>query len=194
MITAYPLQWPLEYPRTKRPIRAKFKSSFAASRDGIIKELKLLGAKDIILSTNIPLKNDGLPYASFKVPEDKGVAVYFNLYNQPSVFACDRYDKIEDNMKAVMLTIEAMRGIDRWGVSELLKRAFTGFKALPESGSNTKNNWWDILEINQYASLEEIKSAYRELSKKYHPDVNNINPEYFIVIKDAYEKAIKSNK
>jgi curved DNA-binding protein CbpA len=32
--------------------------------------------------------------------------------------------------------------------------------------------YYDILEINQSASIEVIQAAYRALSKKYHPDLN----------------------
>jgi hypothetical protein len=192
MIESYPLQWPVGYQRIKYPTRSKFKGTFAASRDGIIKELKMLGAKAIVLSTNIPLKNDGMPYATFKTPDDKGVAVYFELFNEPSVLACDKWDRIEDNMKAVMLTVQAMRGIDRWGVSDILKRTFTGFKALPESCTSTNASWWEILGVSINSNEDEIKTAYRALAKKYHPDVNSINPEYFNVIQSAYEQAINN--
>jgi curved DNA-binding protein CbpA len=49
-------------------------------------------------------------------------------------------------------------------------------------------DYYDILGIPQTASLAEIKSAYRTLAKKYHPDVCkelNINQK-FIRINEAY--------
>ncbi len=36
---------------------------------------------------------------------------------------------------------------------------------------------YKILEISRDASSSDIKSAYRTLAKKYHPDTNNDNPE-----------------
>ena len=49
---------------------------------------------------------------------------------------------------------------------------------------------YDILGISQDSSQEEIKKAYRVLSKKFHPDLNN-GDDYFAgmfrQIKDAYD-------
>lgn len=36
----------------------------------------------------------------------------------------------------------------------------------------TKRDYYDVLGINRKASSQEIKSAYRKLAKKYHPDTN----------------------
>ena len=37
---------------------------------------------------------------------------------------------------------------------------------------------YTILGVSQDATDEEIKKAYRRLSKKYHPDANLNQPEY----------------
>lgn len=48
--------------------------------------------------------------------------------------------------------------------------------------------YYDILRINKNASLEEINKAFRELAKKYHPDLNKDKnaQRNFIDIYEAY--------
>lgn len=51
-------------------------------------------------------------------------------------------------------------------------------------------DYYAILGLNKNATQDEIKSAYRNLAKKYHPDTNNGDPESekkFKEISEAYE-------
>jgi DnaJ-class molecular chaperone len=51
-------------------------------------------------------------------------------------------------------------------------------------------NFYNILEVPENASIDEIKKSYRKLSMTYHPDKNKNNPEAtskFQEISEAYE-------
>jgi hypothetical protein len=48
------------------------------------------------------------------------------------VIACDQFQQVRLNLAAIMLTLRAIRQIERCGTSSLLERAFKGFSALPE--------------------------------------------------------------
>lgn len=79
-ISAFPLQWPDGWVRTRPEQRMNnysWKHPFGKYRDHVIAELRRLGAYDVVLSTNIPVnKSNGLPREGF-IPGDPGVAVYF---------------------------------------------------------------------------------------------------------------------
>lgn len=56
--------------------------------------------------------------------------------------------------------------------------------------NQTKKNLYEILGITTLSSAEEIKSAYRKLARKYHPDVTGNDAESikkFKEITEAYE-------
>ena len=77
MPEAHPLAWPEGRPRTKRPQRSRFDVGFANARDELFDEIRRLGGSVPVLSTNVELRRDGLPYASRPEPDDSGAAVYF---------------------------------------------------------------------------------------------------------------------
>ena len=55
-------------------------------------------------------------------------------------------------------------------------------------------NYYEILEIQETAGSDEIKKAYRKLTKQYHPDRNPDGEEQFKKIVEAYETLSDSNK
>jgi len=104
----YPLQWPLGYPRERYPSRSRFGNKpFGKTRDEIFRQLKLMlswrDRDNVILSTNVPLKIDGYPYANYRQPEDKGVAVYFRYQDNDIVICCDKWELPE----VLGMTLEA---------------------------------------------------------------------------------------
>ncbi len=174
MIKPFPLSWPPTKNRTSanRRQKAKFKVTFAQARDELLKELSRFKATNIVISSNVPLRQDGLPLATFSEPSDPGVVITFKAFKKDYIFSCDCWIKVKDNLRAIGKHIEALRAIERWGVGSI-EEIFEPF-LLPTSSvtyqSNQETSWWVVLEVSSDATIEEIKSAYRTLSRKYHPD------------------------
>lgn len=170
MTQAYPLQWPTGWPVTPAPkrVRSRFGITQDKAQREIVNEVQRLGGRNLVISTNIQIRRDGLPYTRQTMLEDPGVAVYFTLKGEQKCFACDRWDLVKDNMQAIAKTIEALRGIDRWGSSKMVEQAFRGFVSLP--APEKPKNWWDVLEVLPNASTEVINANYRRLARDHHPD------------------------
>lgn len=167
--SAFPLQWPDGWPRTPYHKRqsSPFKVNAEVARRHLFNELKLLGARNIVMSSNVALRGDGLPYAGAmdKRYDDPGVAIYFTLDGEQRTMARDVYPRPQDNMRSLGLAVEAMRALERHGGSHMMKRAFTGFAALPPPRS-----CWDILGLQPGASADAVEGAFRKLAMKHHPD------------------------
>jgi len=169
----FPLAWPLNWKRTppRERRRAPFRSAnqpitLARAIDRLDRELGLLKADaDRILSSNIPIGLRGLPLSDAKAPADPGVAVYITLNTKPLVFACDKWDRVADNMAAIAQHIDALRRIDRYGVGKL-DQAFAGYKALPRS----TEDWREVLGVGEYATVEQVDAAFLEKARTAHPD------------------------
>ena len=57
-------------------------------------------------------------------------------------------------------------------------------------------DYYEILEIDRNASKEDIKSAFRKMARKYHPDINKEEgaEEKFKEIGKAYETLLDDEK
>lgn len=168
--TSYPLTWPTGWKRSSYPKSSKFaKASMEFGSRAVLRELASMGVPDfkVIISTNVALRRDGLPFSNQRQPKDAGAAVYFKLKGKDCVLACDKWNRVECNLWAIAKHIDALRGQERWGVGTL-DQAFAGYAALPPpSGSR---DWWTVLGVERAASMDVIKTAYRDLARVFHPD------------------------
>lgn len=193
MIQAYPLQWPIGYPRTQHRKQSRFASTLAQSRDELLRQIQLLGGTNVVISSNAVLRRDGLPLSKQSAVDDSGVAVYFTHNRKSVVMACDKWEEIGENIRAIGLTIEAIRGMDRWGVSQMIERTFDGFKALPApkatQGIYPQNlDWHSVLNLKGVVTYAAVTEAYKKRIKEAHPDHGGSNDE-FIAVQNAYKQA-----
>lgn len=193
MTQAYPLAWPAGWPRMSSHGRKRAKFSKAGDAqtsahnpnyswrpkkelsisDGtqrIIAELSTMGIREgnYVISTNLELRNDGLPRSGQRMPDDPGVAVYWTRKGKQQVMAIDLYDRVQDNLAAVAASLSALRAIERHGGAQILDRAFSGFDALPSPDSFDP---WKELGIPPRSPRGDIELAFRNKAKGVHPDV-----------------------
>ena len=199
MPDAYPLAWPAGRPRT--PANQRKRATFgrrgdngwvdltvAVARERLMDELRRLGARWPIVSSNLELRRDGLPYSGRPEPTDPGVAVYFQLDGKPICMPCDRYDRVADNIAAVAAHIEATRAIERHGVGTAAE-ALMAFQALPAPG---KRHWREVLGFSQgqVATAGDIRAAYIVAAKRAHPD-NGGSDSWMAEVNAARDQALK---
>ncbi len=190
----YPLNWPAAWPRARSRSSSNFAKvgrelSLDRARRLVIDELRRLGASDVVISSNIELRLDGYPRSGQRMPDDPGVAVYFRRKGESKCIPIDTYRKPEENLYAIGLCIEAMRGLERWGAPRLVDAAFSGFKALPELAGPSAAAWWDVLGVPPSADRAAVLAAYREKSRRWHPDAEGGDSERFVLVQNAFKQS-----
>ena len=174
-VEAFPLHWPEGWPRTpewKRESDGRFGGktyglTMGRTRDQLVAELQRLGVKSVVISTNVALRQDGLPYANQKAIADPGVAVYFGLKDRPLVMARDRFKTLAGNLRSLTLAIEAMRQLERHGGSTMMERAFQGFAAI--APPDWKKPWREVFDVKPDWS-GDVAALYRAKARNRHPD------------------------
>lgn len=211
--TSYPLSWPIGWRRSTAHECARFSkrerqygatSSWTSTKAVTISEairrlfseIKAftkggyqwrINPDRVVVSTNVRVKLDGLPYSNAAEPSDSGVAVYFKLDDRPTVLACDKWNRVADNIAAIAAHLGALRGQERWGVGSI-EQAFAGYAALNEK---TEPSCWEILEINSSATRPQILDAYRRKCRETHPDTGG-SAEAFERVVRAKDIALSS--
>lgn len=193
MAEAFPLQWPDGWPRTpsfKRESDRRFGGAvygltMGRARDQLLSELQRLNAQGAVVSSNVALRRDGLPYSDQRRLDDPGVAVYFTLRKRPLVMARDAYISVAGNLRSLTLAIEAMRQLERHGGSTMMERAFTGFAAI--TPPDWKKPWREVFGIKP-DWRGDITTLYREKAKLRHPDSGGSDTQ-MAELNVAYEEA-----
>lgn len=190
MTAAYPLTWPDNIPRSKVREKGQFRTSLAGALENVRSSISRFGAdsgkpirKDqIVISSNVTLGENN--------PADPGVAVWFTWDGMQVCIPVDRYQKVEANLQAIHLIIEARRTELRHGTLALVRATFTGFLALPPTGS--KRSWQEVFGFtgSRYAA-HAIEAKYRELAKSRHPDAPGGSHEAMAELNRAREEALR---
>lgn len=196
--SAYPLQWPPGWERTrptKRQSHSQFKTTFDKARNDLHNQLRLLGARSVVISANIPLRLDGQPRADMgrRRIDDPGVAIYFILNGRQMSMARDAYESPHDNLRSLGLAIEGMRSLERHGGGAMMERAFEGFTALPAPSGREAKTWRHLLGFppDAHPTLQDAQKNYRERVRLVGSDGN---PDFDFGILDLNRAIAEARK
>ncbi|WP_409647875.1 hypothetical protein [Microcella sp.] len=95
------------------------------------REIRELGGRDARMQIAIPpeqFRLDGYPRATAK-PEHSGVILTLQSKHGPLSYPCDTFTTWQDNLRAIALALEALRKVDRYGVTKRGEQ-YRGFLAL----------------------------------------------------------------
>lgn len=113
---------------------------------------------------------DGRPYANAKA-EHPGVIFSIDSRHGHLSYPCDTFTRWEDNLRAIALALEALRKVDRYGVTKRGEQ-YRGFLAIEATaapaGFATASAARDWLAASWPG--ETLRSSLRRAQREAHPD------------------------
>jgi hypothetical protein len=171
-------RWPVE--RTKGRRNATFRASYVQTLDELEYELQRLAAHDAVIQveglTREDIRNDGWPRAGnwkngYGGP---GVILSFESAKGSMSFPCDRYRDFRDNIRAIALSFEALRAVDRYGVTRGNEQ-YRGWAQLEAPTTETDREGAiqtiaSILNASRDAVAANPAAFIKQARIAYHPD------------------------
>lgn len=166
--------WPRK-PTTARK-NAPYRAGYKATLDLLDKELRAVQAKDVVIEAFFKpsqIRNDGWPRSDAR-PTQPGVVLRFHSKDGPIVMPSDKFSHWEDNLRAIGLTLEALRAVERHGAT-YDGQQYTGWKQLSSSADEdpVKQAARLLLEKAKLSGplrKEEFTTVWRQAAANTHPD------------------------
>jgi hypothetical protein len=158
-----------------------FTASFRDTVEILATELRLLRAKHIVLQVALDermIRLDGFPRADARASHP-GVILSFDSKWGPLQYASDEFTKWEDNLRGIAKSMEALRLVDRYGVSKKGEQ-YRGWRALPTGGSG--DDPVQSLTFDKAERLIEQLGGRAAALKKTHPDTGGDQEQVRIVL------------
>lgn len=168
--------WP--YPDTPSRRLSPFKAGWDKTLGLLKHEIRLLGGDNIVIGAlfrEVDLRVDGFPRSGARMPPHPGIEISFDSRHGRLVYASDACRHWEDNVRSIALGLEALRAVDRHGISRQGQQ-YAGWKQL-ESGGPSIDRGRDL--IRQHGSVRAALMAT-------HPDQGG-NPRDFADVQAARE-------
>ncbi|MEM6853018.1 MAG: J domain-containing protein [Planctomycetota bacterium] len=175
--------------------RPRYGAAPTKTRRELLRELELIGAKACFIQAayrDDQIRLDGLPKAGAKPSHPGIILTYTGKDGQPYDLPCDTFRDAEQNLRAIVLTLQRLRLIDETGV-KTHGRQYAGFKRLGGPGTaavepaftvESAAAWlaeqvgfpeWSGLLVS---TREDFCRVYRTAAKRLHPDVGGSEADF----------------
>jgi hypothetical protein len=131
LVTFRPLDRPLSA-RLRDFSASPFRASWSKTVALLARELRMLSAKRAVMELDMDetdFRLDGLPRAN-AYARTPGIVLSFESRHGPLRYEVGTYAHWEDNVRAVALALEALRAVDRYGVTRSGEQ-YRGWRQLP---------------------------------------------------------------
>lgn len=146
-----------------------FTASLRETLGVLERELRMLDAERIVLQIAVrerDIRQDGYPRADAR-PSHPGVILAFESRWGPLKYATDEFHTWQDNLRAVALAMEALRKVDRYGVSKRGEQ-YRGWQQIAAKSSEPADAIVDREGARRF--LDEHGGSFADAAKKLHPD------------------------
>ena len=179
LMTLRPIEhWPGKL--TANRVSSQFSAPWRATLDLLDRELWHLGpaGRNAPAVLQIAMREqdfrlDGMPRANAR-PEHPGVILAIESTKGPLSFPCDRFVTWQDNLRAIALSLEALRKLDRYGITPNAEQ-YTGWKQLPSASEPPMTTHGAEYLIRQVAMMTDntgLSVVLRRARFIAHPDRN----------------------
>jgi hypothetical protein len=164
--------------------RSQFSASLSKTLRLLSRELGNLNATKLVVLLDVSerdIRLDGAPRANARIGEPC-VAVSFESKHGPVRMVTGEYSTWQDNLRAVALSLEALRSVDRYGVSKSGEQ-YRGWRAIPASTDGADLIATEELALEYISQWmvpfeDDLDSALRKALFDTHPHHGG-DPEEF---------------
>lgn len=173
---------PLDMPPNRWKTRkgSQFRAKWSDTLELLERELKHLRATNIILQADVELSDvrlDGMLRAQAR-PKSPAVAVTFDSMHGPLSYPCDTYSDWQDNIRAIAMSLQSLRAVDRYGVTKRAEQ-YKGWQKLPPPPSQNSTAQYIqtlLIELSNLTGIpypevrDNVAAAIKTARIKHHPD------------------------
>lgn len=170
--------------------RSQFKSTYDQTLRLLEYEIDMLEGSHVVIQLDCDdrqIRRDGSPKADART-RGPGVVLAFESKNGPVSFPCDQFTTWQDNLRGIALALEALRAIDRYGVTRQAEQ-YRGWLALPAPNQTRDEAMAKVYELAAVPRSFTIETARRNALKRCHPDQNGGDQKLWNELHAALEAA-----